>query len=188
MKDEEIVQLFWESSERAIDETKVKYSRYLYVIAFRLIRNHEDAEECVNETFYRAWNAIPPARPSMLRTFLGKIIRNLSLNVLEKKRASKRSSGGEVDLLLSELDDCIPDAHRNVEESIDEAFLIETVNDFLDVLNITHRKIFVQRYWYGLSIREIKEEFGFTESKVKSILYRLRIRLRSELEKEGILL
>lgn len=185
MDDNKIINLFWKRSEMAINEVRVKYSRYCYSIAIRILQNNEDAEECVSDTFLRAWGAIPPARPSNLRTFLGKITRNLSLNYLEKRTANKRG-GGQVELILSELEESIPSVQSNVENIVNGKFLIEVINNFLEGIDKSQRKVFVRRYWYGSSIKEIGKDYGFTDSKVKSMLFRTRKKLKRELEKEGI--
>lgn len=188
MEDDKIVDLFWQRSETAITEAELKFSRYLYSISFRLLQNREDAEECINETLLKAWNAIPPAYPSVLRTFLGKITRNISLNYLEKKNALKRGGAGQVDLILSELEECIPSIETDIEGIMNERAVIDVINNFLEGLSVDQRKVFVRRYWYGSNIKEIGKDYGFTESKVKSILFRLRKNLKRELEKEGIVL
>ena len=187
MDDDKIINLFWKRSEIAINEVRVKYSRYCYSIAIRILQNNEDAEECVSDTFLRAWGAIPPARPSNLRTFLGKITRNLSLNYLEKRTADKRG-GGQIELILSELEESIPSIETDIEGIMNERAVIDVINNFLEGLSVDQRKVFVRRYWYGSNIKEIGKDYGFTESKVKSILFRLRKNLKRELEKEGIVL
>lgn len=185
IEDEKIVELFWERSEDALSKVRVKYSRYCYAIAFRILRSSEDAEECVNDTLLRVWDAIPPARPNMLRIFLGKITRNLSLNYSEKKNAQKRGSG-VTELLLSELKECIPSNYNSPEDWFDEQHVLDVINQFLQETSTSKRKVFVRRYWYGSSIKEIGEDFGFSESKVNTILFRLRRSLKNKLEKEGI--
>ncbi|NMA95852.1 MAG: sigma-70 family RNA polymerase sigma factor [Clostridiales bacterium] len=187
MEDEKIVDLFWQRSELAIARAESRYSRYLYSISYRILQNREDAEECVNETFLRAWNAIPPARPSILRTYLGRITRNISLNYLEKMNALKRG-GNQVDIILSELEECIPSIQMDIEEILNERAVIDVINNFLKGLSKDQRKVFVRRYWYGSKIKAIGKDYGFTESKVKSILFRLRKGLKRKLEKEGIAL
>jgi RNA polymerase sigma factor (sigma-70 family) len=185
--DDEIVELFWKRSEAALSEAERKYSKYCHSIAFGILRCNEDAEECVNDTLAKAWNAIPPARPSVLRTFLGKITRNLSLNVLEKMNAEKRGLG-QVPLALSELDECVSGSDFEAERHIEEETITQAVNRFLSRLDPEQQKVFVRRYWYVSSIEEIAGGYGMSESKVKSILFRLRKKLKRELEKEGILL
>lgn len=187
MKDQEIVDLFWERSETAISQVKGKYFRYCYSIALGILRNYEDAEECVNDTWVRAWNGIPPARPVMLRTFLGKITRNLSLNALEKMNAQKRGQG-QVPLILSELEECISAPNSQPEDKLEGKEITQVINKFLSKLTAEHQKVFVRRYWYASSIEEISEAYSLSESKVKSILFRLRKKLKKELEKEGVIL
>lgn len=185
IEDEKIVELFWRRSEEALSKARMKYARYCYAIAFRILHSSEDAEECVNDTLLRAWDAIPPARPNMLRIFLGKITRNLSLNYLEKMNAQKRG-GGVAEFLLSELEECIPSSNNSPEDLFDEQHTLDVINRFLQETSTSKRKVFVRRYWYGSSIKEIGENFGFSESKVNTILFRLRSSLKNTLEKEGI--
>jgi RNA polymerase sigma-70 factor (ECF subfamily) len=187
VEDDKIIELFWKRSEAALTETERKYSKYCYSIAFGILRCHEDAEECVNDTLARAWNAIPPARPSMLRTFLGKITRNLSLNALEKMNAEKRNFG-QVPLVLSELNECLSASYFEPEQQIEEEAIVQAVNRFLARLDPEQQKVFIRRYWYVSSIKEIAGDFKMSESKVKSILFRLRKKLKRELEKEDICL
>lgn len=187
MEDEKMIELFWQRSEGALTAVRKKYAPYCYSIAYRILRSNEDAEECVNDAMLRVWHAIPPARPQMLRTFIGKITRNLSLNYLEKAQAKKRG-GGEIELLLSELEDCLPASGPTTEEQLSEQETIAVINRFLDETPITKRKIFVRRYWYGSSVKEIATDFGLTESNIATTLFRLRESLKTALEKEGILL
>lgn len=186
MDDEQIVDLYWERSENAISETANKYGRYCHRIAYNILHNNEDSEECVNDTYMRVWGAVPPQRPNRLSAFLGKITRNLSLNRYEKYTAQKRGEG-QVPLALSELQDCIP-TFDSVEQVIEDAELVELFNRFLAAQPKEVRKIFMRRYWYLSSIKEIAEDYGFSESKVKMILLRARNELKQILEKEGIVL
>ena len=186
MDDGQIIDLYWARSETAISETANKYNKYCHTIAFNILHNSEDSEECVNHTYMRAWNAMPPKRPNRLSTFLGKITRNLSLNKYEKYAAEKRGCG-QVPLALDELQDCVP-AAGNVEQSIEDAELIAIFNRFLVALPTDTRKVFMQRYWYLCPIKEIAEDYSFSESKVKMTLLRARNELKQILEKEGITL
>jgi RNA polymerase sigma factor (sigma-70 family) len=186
LEDSKIVDLYWERSEAAIDETANKYSRYCHSISFNILHNTEDAEECVNDTYLRAWNAIPPNRPNCFSVFLGKITRNLSLDKYKKYTARKRGLG-QTELTLSELDECIP-IKSNVEQSIDEKDLVKILNSFLESLPKQKRIMFIQRYWYLMSIKAIAEDSNYSESKVKSTLFRTRNALKCILEKEGITL
>ena len=183
MDDSMIIELYWNRSEEAISETEKKYGKYCHYIANNILSNDEDAEECVNDSYLRAWNSIPPMRPNRLQTYLGKIVRNLSLNKLEKASTEKRGAG-QAPLILDELAECIPD--RRV-DSVTEAILIKgVISHFLDSLSKEARKIFVRRYWYMASIKEISVEYGISEGNVAVSLLRTRKKLKSVLEEEGI--
>lgn len=184
MNDAAIVNLYWERSERAIEETAAKYGKYCHAIAYNILYNEEDAKECVNDTYMGAWNSMPPHRPEILSTFLGKITRRISLKKWRYKNAEKRG-GGEVTLALEELMECIP-AGGQVGERIEAEELSRSISQFLHKLMDTDRRIFVLRYWYLKPVTEISNQFGFSESKVKSILYRVRGRLLEYLKKEGV--
>lgn len=184
MEDSRIIDLYWARSEEALSETARKYGRYCYSIARNILNNDEDAEECVSDAYLRAWNAIPPARPARLQTWLGRIVRNLSLNKREKALAEKRGAG-QLPLILDELAECIPDGPDG--EALTESILIRDVLDrFLEALPPEARKIFVRRYWYLSSLREIAEEYGISEGSAAVSLLRTRMKLKSVLEKEGI--
>ena len=152
MEDKQIIDLYWARSETAISETSSKYGRYCHSIAFNILRSHEDSEECVNDTFFNAWNAIPPQRPNKLSAFLGTIARNLALNRWEQYNTEKRGLG-QVPLVLEELHDCIP-ALENAEQVADDITLTEILNRFLSSLPKDRRKIFMRRYWYMDTIKE----------------------------------
>lgn len=184
MEDKEIIALYWDRSENAISETVHKYGRYCHYIAYSVLQNDEDAAECVNDAYLRVWNAIPPQRPNNLRTFLGKIARNLALNRNEQRNAEKRGAG-QLPQVLEELQECIPSGD-SAEQIIDKIVLRELLNGFLASLKPDARKIFVRRYWYFSSIQEIATEFCMTESKVTVTLCRTRQKLAQLLEKEGI--
>ncbi len=185
MDDKEIIELYWNRSEQAISETADKYGSYCYCIAHGILQDAGESEECVNDTYFRAWNAIPPHRPNCLRTFLGKITRNLSLNRYEKRTAEKRGSG-QMHLCLDELSECISD---NIGERVAEDLVIkELLNRFLETLPKEMRNVFVRRYWYMNSIQEIAEGYGISEGKVTVLLFRARRKLKDMLEKEGIYL
>ena len=186
MEDSMIVDLYWERSETAIVETTKKYSRYCHSISWGILHNKEDAEECVNDTYLGAWNAMPPKRPNCLATFLGKITRNLSLDKFKRYTAEKRGLG-QTAIALSELDEVIPCA-SSVEQAIADKELVETLNLFLESLPTQKRIMFVQRYWYFMPIKAIAEQSRKSESQVKSALFRIRNELKIHLEKEGVLL
>lgn len=185
MNDQQIIELYMERSEKAVSETYDKYSAYCNSISFSILQNSEDAEECVNDTFQKAWESIPPNRPNNLKAFLGKIARNISLNRLKHSKTQKRGSG-QVDVLLSELEECISD-NFSVENEVDSKQLSQSINAFLESLTTEKRKIFVSRYWYAHSISEISAQYGISEEKIKSVLFRLRKQLKSHLEKEGMI-
>jgi len=184
VEDYEIIQLYWERSERAIPETAVKYGRYCRCIAFNILHSNEDSEECVNDTYLRVWKAIPPHKPNNFQAFIGKITRNLSLNRYEKRTAEKRGDG-RTELVLEELAECIGNS-ENIEQITEEGLIREVINIFLKELKPETRKLFVRRYWYLSSIKEIAEEYGMTESNVAVTLFRLREKLKKTLEEEGI--
>jgi len=186
MEDSKIIDLYWERDTTAIDETAKKYSRYCHSISFNILHNEEDAEECVNDTYLNAWNAIPPKRPNCLATFLGKITRNLSLDKLKKYSAKKRRHG-QMDIALSELDEVLPST-TYVEQALDEKELVKLLNEFLGGLPKQKRIMFVQRYWYLMPIKTIAEQLSMSESKVKSALFRMRNELKSHFEREGVAL
>lgn len=185
MEDKQIIALYWDRSETAISETDEKYGRYCHYIAHGILQNEEDTVECVNDAYLRTWNAIPPQRPNNLRTFLGKITRNLALNRYEQRSAEKRG-GGVIPQVLEELHECIPDGD-STEKIIDKIVLQEILNRFLASLKPDARKIFVRRYWYCNSVQEIASEYGMTESKVTVTLCRTRQKLARILQKEGLL-
>ena len=186
MDDEKIIDLYWARTETAISETANKYGRYCQHIAHNILHNNEDAEECVNDTYHGAWKAMPPNRPNRLSTFLGKITRNLALNRFKQYNTQKRGLG-QTEIVLSELEDCIfaPD---NVEQSTDETILVESINSFLYKQPTIKRDIFLRRYWYLSSISEISAQYGMSESKVTSLLFRLRNELKTHLYKEDIVI
>lgn len=183
MKDSSIVDLYWSRSEKAITETMTKYGKYCYKIAFNILANNEDADESVNDTYMEAWNSMPPHRPSVLSTFLGKITRRLSIDKWRARVADKRG-GGEINLALDELSDCIP-AGNSVELEAETVELAMIINDFIKTISPTEKRVFICRYWYLDSIPSICRQFGFSQSKVKSMLYRTRAKLRTYLKKEG---
>lgn len=185
MEDARIVDLYWARSEKAIEETAAKYGNYCYAIAFNILANAEDADESVNDTYLRAWNSMPPHRPTTLATFLGKITRRVSIDKWRGKAAEKRG-GGEIELILAELSDCVP-SNQNVEHEIETAELAKAMNDFVMSLPTMERRIFICRYWYFDKVSAISKQFGFSQSKVKMILYRQRKNLLAYLEREGLL-
>jgi len=184
MDDKQIIDLYWERSETAISETAEKYGRYCHCIAFNVLHSDEDSKECVNDTYLSAWNSMPPHRPSALKTFLGKLTRNLSLNRHKQLTAEKRGNG-QMPLIIDELHECLPST-ENTESIIDDLVLVDVFNRFLASLPVEQRKIFMRRYWYMSPVKEIAADYGMGESKVKMSLLRSRNELKRLLEKEGI--
>lgn len=185
MNDEQIIRLYFDRSEEAIRETAAKYGIYLHTIAKRILHNEEEAEESVNDTYHSAWNTMPPKEPNNLRLFLAKITRNISLDKLEYLLAKKRNS--DMTILLEEIAECVPSG-KSVERAMESAQITQAINTFLHTLDQDSRVLFVQRYWYAKSVREIAAERHDSESKVKSSLFRTRKRLKAYLEEEGIVL
>lgn len=184
MRDNEIINLYWEREETAITESENKYGSYCHTISYNILHNDEDAEECVNDTWLGAWKSMPPQRPERLSTFLGKITRNLSLNRFKKYTAEKRGMG-QTELVLSELEDCIS-GETSVEQIVDELVLVKSINDFLYAQPEQKRNIFIRRYWYLFPIKDIAAVYNMSESKVASLLFRMRNELKRHLEMEGI--
>ncbi len=184
MEDDAIVQLFWDRDEKAITATAEKYGSYCMSIASNILGNSEDAEECVNDAYLNTWNSIPPHRPQMLSTYLGKIVRNLSFNMYKKKRADKRG-GGQIGLVLEELSEVV-EGHGSPEEAWDMAFLNQAINDFLGELPKEKRAMFVRRYWHADSVRDIAKRYGMTENNVAVTLNRIRGKLGKYLAERGI--
>ena len=185
MEDQRIVELYWERSEDAITETQKKYGRYCHIIAYNILYSDEDAEECVNDTYLKAWDAMPPHKPERLSTFLGKITRNLALDRYSRSRAQKRVAVG-TELILGELEECIPDA--GAADVSEEMILRDAINGFLGSLPKQTRILFLRRYWYLCSIKEIARDFAMTENRVKVTLLRTRTKFKAYLEKEGIVI
>ncbi len=186
MNDSQIVSLYWARDEAAITESNAKYGAYCRSIAWNILQNEEDANEIVNDTWLGAWNAMPPHRPSVLSTFLGKITRRLSLKRWRFKNAQKRG-GGETALTLDELMDCIPGG-KMVDERLEAENLARVIDEFLATLPKEERQVFVLRYWYMSSIAEICKRHGFSKSKTESMLHRTRKKLLAKLNEEGVFL
>lgn len=182
MNDTEIIDLYFRRSEQAISETDEKYGPYCRTIALRILSSEPDAEECVNDTYLRAWDSMPPQRPRYLSAFLGKITRNLSLDRLRGDTAQKRG-GTQVELALSELGECVGD--DSVEAALDEHLLAEALASFLRAQELRNRSIFLLRYWELCPVREIAAIHHISESAAASSLHRMRLALRQHLEKEG---
>lgn len=183
MEDKTIIQMYWDRNEHAIAETSAKYGNYCKHIAVNILGSPEDAEECVNDAWLNTWNAIPPHKPAMLSTFLGKIVRNLSFNKLKHNHSQKRG-GYEIDLILDELGELVSGTEL-VEDNIIRNELIRTINTFLGTLSTEKRSLFIRRYWYSDSISDIARKYGRSEGSVSVELTRVRKNLREHLTERG---
>ena len=181
MEDNEIIELYWKRDEVAIPETDKKYGKYCSKIAYNIIANVEDSEECVNDTWLITWNKIPPKTPTKLSAFLGKITRNLALDNFRKKNASKRADTHMMDICgeVEKLENTIKDY---VEEDIKKKEILNILEKFLSDLKAGDRDIFVRRYWYMDNIKDIAKRHGCSETKIKSSLFRSRNRLWEEVK------
>lgn len=184
MEDAQIIDLYFARSEQAIAATSHKFGNYLYSIAHNILSSHRDSEEAVNDTYLGAWRSIPPHRPVRLSTYLGKITRRISLEKWKAMHAQKRG-GGEVTLALEELGECVSGCD-SPETAMEMKELTQIINTFLKTLPETEQKVFLCRYWYLAPLKTIAKQFGFSESKVKSMLSRSRKKLKTHLQKEGI--
>jgi RNA polymerase sigma-70 factor (ECF subfamily) len=184
MEDSAIVDLYWQRADSAISETSKKYGHYCHAIAYNYVRNNEDAEECVNDTWLTAWNSMPDKRPTVLSGFLAPIVRNLAVSMYRTKNSQKRG-GGEVALALDELSECIADK-SDVEQNYESKELSAAIGSFVAALPDSERKAFVARYWYMASIKEIAKGLHISEAKAKSLLYRTRCKMRVYLQEEGL--
>ncbi len=184
MHEEEILDLYWNRSESAIVESQSKYGHYCFSIAFRILHNNEDSDECVNDTWMHAWNAIPPKRPNRLELFLGTITRNLSLDRWKARNAKKRGEG-EMQLALDELAECVP-ASSTTEQEAEAAELERLINAFLRTLPERDRNLFLRRYWYVEECNAIAGRYSMKPNTVKTALMRTRLKLKAYLEQEGI--
>ena len=184
MEDNKIIQLYWNRDTDAIEITKQKYGRYCTAIAQNILNNNEDAEECLNDTYLKAWNSMPKIWPKQLSVYLGTITRNLSFNRYKKKYANKRGSG-EIALVLDELAECVS-GKELVERQIEEKELITYINSFINLLPREKRTIFVCRYWYSDSIAQIAQENNMSIGSVTMILKRTREKLKEYLINKGV--
>lgn len=183
LDDKQIIDLYWDRNEEAIEKTSQKYGRLCRHIANNILRNYEDCEECVNDTYLAVWNAIPKQRPNRFSVFVSKITRNLALKKHEYMTAAKRNPSAVAS--LDELGDCVSGAF-SVETEMENKRIETAIDSFLWKQDAEKRDIFIRRYWYFDSIQIISKHTGFSPSKVKSILYAMRIKLRKYLESEGI--
>lgn len=182
MTDGQIIELFFLRDERAIAETARAYGAFCGRVAANLLDSREDAEECVLDAYHAAWRRIPPERPASLKAFLGRITRNLSVSRFRAQRAKKR--GGGMELLLSELEDCVP-SPDTVERELEARQLSALISAWLDTLSPDDRALFVRRYWYGDGVGALARECGATQNGMAQRMLRLRRGLRAALEAEG---
>ena len=182
MEDATIIALYFARDESALSETERSHGAFCRRVALNILHSSEDAEECVNDTYHAAWNAIPPERPQSLRAFLGRITRNLSLQRWRASHALKRGAGP--DLLLSELEDCLP-TQGDAETALEQGLLTECIADWLRALPAADRVLFVRRYWYGDAVKALARECGVNENRMAQRLRRLRGALKKALEKGG---
>lgn len=182
MEDREIVALYWARDERALSETDAKYGAFCRAVALDLLSVREDAEECVNDAYHAAWRSMPEERPDKLRAWLGRVVRNLSVDRWRRNRRQKRYAGMET--LLSELDDCVPSA-ENVERTVEAAELGRAIDTWLRTLRADDATLFLRRYWNGTPLQTLAEERGVAPNKLAQRMYRLRLGLKDALEKEG---
>ena len=183
MEDSKIVDLYWERSEQAISETQNKYGKYCFSIARNILPTKEDAQESVNDTYLAAWNTMPPNRPNILSTFLGKLTRRISIDRWRVLSADKRG-GGNTALALDELSECIPGGSEP-EAEVEAKELSFAIGRFLDTISYTEKQVFLMRYFSLSNIQSISTKLNMSPSKVKSMLFRTRNKLREHLEKEG---
>ena len=184
MEDGAIIALYWARDEGAITASDEKYGALCRGLAHNILASREDAEECVNDTWHRAWNTMPPRRPDCLRAYFAKIVRNLSIDRWRARHSRKRGEGMEV--LLEELEDCVPAPSAEAETEARE--VTRSIDRWLDTLPRPDRTAFVLRYWYGSRVDELAARQGCTPQKMAQRLFRLRGSLRAALEKEGIVL
>ncbi len=184
MEDRKIIELFFERSEKAIEESEKKYGRYCHSVAYSVLASKEDAEEVVNDTYLRAWNSIPPQKPIKLGAFLARIARNLALDRYDARRKDRENLALET--VLDELADCLPDTEGL--SVTDELILRGAVDSFLASLETQTRIVFMRRYWYMMPIAKIAQSCGMSESNVKTMLHRTRKSFKEHLEKEGVII
>lgn len=183
IEDEKIIELFFERSEQGIRELDIKYGQICHKLSYNIVNSWHDAEECVNDAYLGAWNTIPPAQPNPLLTYVCKIVRNLSLKIYYRKKAAKRSS--HYAIAMEEIEACIADPNT-VETEIEAKELARIIESFLDTLNIENRVIFIRRYWFSDSGKDIAEFVGLTEKNISVRLTRIRQKMKEYLAERGV--
>ena len=186
MEDEQIIDLFFQRDQGALRETERKYNRYLYAVAHRILGNHEDSEECVNDALLSAWNSIPPHRPTVFRMFMARFVRNHAINKRKASLTDKRG-GGEVALAIEELEECLP-GNSDTEAAVLAEELSEMIRAFVRGLPEREGDAFTRRYFFTESVKEIAEGYGMTQNNVSVMLNRTRKKLKEHLTKEGLIL
>lgn len=184
MEDNRIIDLYWERNENALTQTAEKYGKLCYSIAFNLLNNNEDSEECVDDTYLSAWNLMPPQRPAFLSAFLAKITRNNAFNRIKYSKRKKRSNS-QPDILLSELEECLP-SNQSADESLNESYVAELISNYLRSISKNKATLFIFRYFFCYSIDELSAKSGYTKEKITSMLYRMRCELKIKLKEGGV--
>lgn len=185
MEDRQIIELYWNRDQRAIAESDEKYGVFCVSMARNILSSVQDAEECVNDTWYRAWDTIPPQRPSSLRAYFGRIVRNLSIDRWRRNRAKKRGDG--IELMLSELEDCLPGG-TTPQQELENRESVKVLEGWLDTLTREERAVFLRRYWYGTGVAELAAQWGCTPNRMSQRLFKLRRRLKIYLQKREVFL
>lgn len=184
MEDQEIIDLYISRSQNAISETENKYGSYCRTIARNILNDKGETDECVNDSYFRTWKAIPPTIPKILKAFLGKITRNTALNMYEKNHASKRNNG-QIAASLDELTECI-DHSSDTQQKVERSEVIAALNEFLEGLDKNKRICFMQRYFYMTPVKEIAEKNGMSEGSLKTMLSRVRADLKKYVKERGL--
>lgn len=185
MDDHRIIDLYWARDPQAIAESERKYGSFCGMLARNILNVTQDVEECVNDTWHRAWETIPPQRPDSLRAYLGRIVRNLAIDRWRRNHAGKRGDG--LDVMLSELEGCIPGGVRP-EQELERRELTCLLERWLDTLTREDRAMFLRRYWYGMAVQELAAQWHCTPNRMAQRLFRLRKKLRTYLEAQGVAL
>ena len=183
MEDDKIIALFHERSERAIQELDIKYGKICFQVSNNIVNNRQDAEECVNDAYLGVWNTIPPEKPNPLIAYLCKIVRNLSLKIYDRKKAAKRSSNFEAS--LQEIEEFLPGTDT-VQAEIEAKELVRFIESFLDMQTVENRVIFMRRYWFADSYKDIAARVGLTEKNVSVRLTRIRRQMREYLAEREV--
>lgn len=176
--DEKIIEMFFGRSEQGIRELDIKYGKVCHNLSYNIVNNRQDAEECVNDAYLGAWNAIPPVRPNPLLSYIVKIVRNISLKIYWRKEAAKRS--GHYKIALEEIEDYIAD-QKTVEDEIEARELARIIEEFLDTLTLENRVIFMRRYWFADSYKDIAKFMGLSEKNISVRLTRIREKMKQYL-------